>query len=252
MRSNEFKRDVAKTLDPRAEKEGFKALTKRANDVKLAYSILGTREAVGRLMHDYQGFILGLQLNPTMKTKGLDSLGDVLHHAVNTSRLLKAKVPASQKKIKPKNTHTFLLTEIDRTSAEMLAVAFDTLSRVKVVPMTDEEITKAKAKLAKQQANAPKKAGKTDQLKPKAEHKFVKLVAHSLDVDKLKGTVQALLNAAYEFTWAVYNVPVAKVMERQIEKLKPEYPAGFFDPPQKKAAPAKAPKAAQEAAAATH
>jgi hypothetical protein len=215
--TRQFKRDAYKVLDAKAAKEGIKSTIRKARGANLVHSVMGVREAAGRLMVDFNPFILGFQLNDQMRLRARDAVGDLLLHAVNVAKLTKGKVPPAQRKIKPKSTATMLLTEIDRVSAELLSTLFLVQTPEKV-----EEVAK-KVKVKLPDGSAAEKMVKSSKVVPPA-----------LDVAKLANLATHLLSSVYEFTWAVYQRPAVEFMAAKVEQMVPKYPKGFFALPPKK------------------
>lgn len=240
MEAKDFKRNSFKTLNPKAYKEGFRVVLKKRRDLNLATSVLATRSAVGHLMRDLQPFIVpGVQLNDTLRGKAKEALGTVLQHASNTAKLLKVKVPSSNRKIKPKHSPTLLLLECERIASEMLDTVLASVQSGKVVPLNDEEKVQAQKRYEAAQAKAKAKTEATKtEAKAGTGPATTKIVADPVNMEMLATQVAALLATAYEFSWTpAVNAPVAEVMEAHIKRISPQYPAEFFAQPPKKAAP---------------
>jgi len=120
MKTNEFRRVVTKTLEPKTIKTGVRNVLRKAKTVNLMESIIGVRYETGNLMEAMRPYILGFQLTPQVKANAKESMGCILHHAVNAAKLLKVKVPSSQRKVKVQATPTSLLTDLDAASNHLL------------------------------------------------------------------------------------------------------------------------------------
>lgn len=269
METKDFKRNSYKMVNPKVAKEGFKAALKKRRDVALVGEVLATVSATGRLLRGYQEYVVpGIQLKDAHRAHGRALLGELLQHAAAAAKLIKVKVPSANRKIKPKHTPTHLLMEVSRSACEMQDTVLAVVNGVKFVPMTDEETVKAKAAYEKRVAAAKVKfdaAPVTKQVKqknekgevvtvevPKGEFKapatpaYTKPVTDALNVEQLGAQIAHLLASAYEFAWSPAVTPVesgaerviAGIFEERIKALAPSYPAGFFDAPPKKPAPA--------------
>jgi hypothetical protein len=148
-----------------------------------------------------------------MKTQGLVDLGMVLHHATILARLLKVKVPSSARKVKPKNTPTYLLTEMGSATTDVINAVLAAL----------------------QPADVSKKTvvGKNKEGTPTKKEVTV-YTPTDLDTEKVGEALTRLLGSIYEFHWALYQAPVADLMDAHIKRLLPGFPKGFFDAPPKK------------------
>lgn len=229
MKTNEFKRVVNKTLSAKTEKEAFRSILRKQRGVNLLYSALGLSVAVGKLEHSLQGYVLGHQLTPDMKAGSRHAFGGVAHHGVAVAKLVKAKVPSSQRKIKPRNTPTFLLTQISHLSTQVLAQIFATAADARSHKLTPGELAQAKASGVK--------------VRP------TQITVPALNVERIGSDTSELLNALCELSWALYHEPISVVMGSHAEELKSQYPVGYFAPPapktgQKKGFSAKKPQKA--------
>jgi hypothetical protein len=189
--------------------------------------VLELNAAMGILHQGFRPYILGFQLNDDMKNQGAVDLGMVLHHATILARLLKVKVPSSARKVKPKNTPTYLLTEMGSATTDTINAV---LAAIQPASIEKKEV------VGKNKEGTPTK-------------KEVTVITPSdLDTEKVSEPLSRLLSSLYEFHWALYQAPVADLMEAHIKRLVPGFPKGFFDPPAKKASnlPVKA-KAAKPA-----
>lgn len=251
MKTADFKRNSFRMLNQKMVKSGLKDMASDRTTANLTYEVIAVRAAVGHLMRDLQDYIVpGVQLRDAHRAMAKQNLGELLQHAAVVAKILKAKIPASQKKVKPKHTPTHLLIEIDRVANEMLDTLFAALSSTKLVPMTEE--AKAKAKLA-YMARVDKAKAKFDadtspdkgEFNPPKESSY--LVAETQDLNKslLTSQVGNLLALVYEFAYtsAVTDPAVdgsgvvATIMAAHIKKVATMYPPTFFDAPPKKAAP---------------
>lgn len=251
METKDFKRNSVKTMNPKLIKAGLKDIAAIRVEANLTHEVLATRSAVGHLMRDLQDYIVpGVQLRDAHRTAAKENLGEVLQHAVTVAKILKAKVPSAQKKIKPKHTPTHLLIEIDRVANQMLDTVVAVLASAKYVPMTKEEKEKASLAYGARLARAKEKFD-ADTSKDKGEFKapkepaYVVATTEDLNLDMLKTQVEHLIANIYEFayTTAVTDPAVeskgviAEIYEARIKKLTPSFPEHFFDAPPKKPAP---------------
>lgn len=252
METREFKRSSYLTLTPKTTKAGVAGSIRKRKDINVVGEVLALRSASGKLMRDLEPFISpGVQLNDILRGKAKENLGELLQHSVTLAKLLKVKTPASAKKIKAR-TQTLLLMEIDRTCGEIFDTYVSAVRGAKVVPMTEEEKAaalakyneaEAKRKAKWEQAPATTKNAEGQDV-PKGEYKpgkapdFTKIEAAAINEAALKGQLEHLLRLAYEFNWAMFDAPVADTMAARIDRIKGNYPAGFFTPPPKKAPPA--------------
>ncbi len=254
METSDFKRDAYKTLNPKVFKAAQKALLGKSKTVNLASSVMGCGVAASRLLHDFQGYMLGFQMNDVMRSKATDDLGELLQHSTAVAKICRAKVPGAGKKVKSKNTMTWLLTEISRVTGDMLATLNDVAATAKTVPMTPEEKATAEARIAKSAEKAkakppkePKKdaAGNSIPPKPKTAPTFEKVQAGALDEAKLGQQATHLLGTILEFVASAYKdaeghpETLRRFMQHRIDQLTPNYPKGFFDPPPPKPGPVK-------------
>lgn len=231
MNTNEFRRNVHKTLDARPIKEAFKATSRKRRNLQIASEILGVKVAADQVCHTLNGFVLGFQLNEQMRSKAVEPLGEALHHAVALTKLLKVKAPAASRKIKPKSTITMLLTEMGRISGDMLGILYATHTPAQIEILTETRKTKPK------DGTAP----------VEKQVQVQKFTPTALDEKVLAQAVEAFLAVVYEFSWAVYEKPAADLMAAHIKKLEPKFPKDFFAPPPKKPAPAGLKKAQAKA-----
>lgn len=218
MSVGEFRRATMKTLDVKPVKEAVKATLRQRQRLQLETSIIGTKVAVDDLLHVYNGFLLGFQLNDTMKSKGLECVGNILHHSINITRVMKTKAPPSSRKIKSKSTITMLLTEMQRISGDMLALIYSTYKPAKVEVV---EVTRK---------TRPKDGSEPQERKVQVQ----RFTMPEIDLVRMVSMNTALLNSVYEFCWLVYNRPAGDVMASHIRQLAPQFPKGFFDAPKAK------------------
>lgn len=226
MDTKDYKRNVYKILSPKTAKEGFRAITRKRRDVNVATSVLGLSAATNAFLRNVSPFISpGIQMNDALRAGIKADMGPMLQHAVALSKILKAKVPSSHRKIKPKVMPTHQIMEIARLGGEILDTFLAAVNSARVVPLTPEEI---------KALPAPKPVAEGKKAKaPKTE----KFVSDPVNVELLKTQLGAYLAAIYEFSWLVLNAPVADAMDVHIIKLVPSFPKGFFDAPPKKEMP---------------
>lgn len=241
METKDFKRNMYKMLNAKPVKEGMRVTLRKSRSVNLYHSIFGVATESGQLLAAFRPYILGFQINDVVKKNGYAATGALLQHAVAAAKLLKLKVPPSARKIKPKNSPTFLLTEVNRLSTELLVEYFSVhtpLSTLVIPTAAKERVLGA--------AGNPIQTGTNEKGKPVYQTKDItknvtQYTAKEINQEKIGTVITNLLNVLYEFVWAMYHGPVADLMEAHIMAIKGSYPPGFFDAPPKKPAPANLP-----------
>lgn len=123
-----FKRNAFKTLDPKRVKEGVRASLRKKATVNLASSIAFAQEDASKLICELRPYVQGLVgITDEMRNKSRVTMGDLLRHTVNVAKILKVKVPSSQRKMKEIGTISAVLFDVERLSGELYEVYTDTL-----------------------------------------------------------------------------------------------------------------------------
>jgi hypothetical protein len=214
-----------KLLNPAGAKAGIKSMLSRGKSVNILQTVIGVRKAAGDLLTNFRQYTLGFPMNDAERQGGITVLGELFQHAVASAKLLGVKVPPAQRRIKPKNTPTYLLIDIDRLANEMLTAIFAVM-QAKITGTKDV-------------------VGKDKDGKPVTRQVSVYTIPE-LNAEKIGADLSNLLHTAYEFVWAVYEYPAANIFQNRIQTLTSAYPKGFFDAPAKQPGKGPVKKAAKK------
>ncbi|QIN95224.1 hypothetical protein DLP3_061 [Stenotrophomonas phage vB_SmaS_DLP_3] len=103
MKNPLYRKNVTATLKPKQSKLGLRQMLRKQKTLNLGYALVGLSAEIGELVRDLSPFVLGAsQLNADLKAKAREQFGDVLYFTFVAGKMLKAKLPASTKKVKLK------------------------------------------------------------------------------------------------------------------------------------------------------
>lgn len=198
MQANAFKRAAALVANPKDVKANLRLLPRKTPTALLVTSAIGLAVSVSDLELGLGKYVVGFQLNDELKAQARTNLGPVYQHLFALAKVVKAKVPASGKKVKLHGeTTTEGLLKLHALSTALLAV---------VQGLTSGQ-------------------GLTE------KHELEEQV-----VDYLKAKVEELIGELYAFTYTLLGIVPADVLVEQFELLKATYGAELFEPKAKEVA----------------
>jgi len=138
MNSNQFKRNVMRTVSARMAKAGLHNATRKVVGTNVLHAIVGLNTEVGALLQSMQPFLLGNQMKPQWIEDAYTPFGGVSYYVMMLAKSLKLKIPGSGKKVKLVGmTKTEGLLALNNMSVDLLyhamavlqgnAMDFDTL-----------------------------------------------------------------------------------------------------------------------------
>lgn len=116
-----YKRAVMKTLSVKPAKEGMKVMMRKIATLNVAHGIVGLKSETGELLEGLQPYLLGHQLNDTMRHNAMEELGDCAYYMTVLCRTLHVSLPASTKKVALKGmTLSKALLDLDKIATDLL------------------------------------------------------------------------------------------------------------------------------------
>jgi hypothetical protein len=100
MNSNQFKRNVSRTVSARVAKAGLQNATRKIVGTNVLHAIVGLNTEVGALLQSMQPFLLGNQMKPQWIEEAYTPFGGVSYYVMMLAKALKLKVPGAGKKVK--------------------------------------------------------------------------------------------------------------------------------------------------------
>lgn len=116
-----YKKAVFKTLSIKPAKEGLRKVARKTPNTNIAHAIVGLKSETGELLQGLQPYILGVQLNATMRSNAQEELGDIAYYTTVLCRTLHVKMPSATKKVLLKGTTlTKAILELDSIATNLL------------------------------------------------------------------------------------------------------------------------------------
>lgn len=130
MQANTFKRNAYKTLDAKATKTAYRVeLARKTPTAFASRAALQLKSETSRLLAVAQPYILGEQLDDELREALTEALGTVYMQAAILSRVTKAKMIGSGKKIVLKGmTTTEATLELDAIALHLQDLVLDTFN----------------------------------------------------------------------------------------------------------------------------
>lgn len=115
-----YRKAVRLTLaDPKLTKLGLRTMMRKRKNVILSHALAGIGTEIGEVIESMSPFLAGHQLNDEMKNKFADESGDLLYYTHLGATQVGAKMPASTKKIRSKETPQQLLMDLNRIGVQL-------------------------------------------------------------------------------------------------------------------------------------
>jgi hypothetical protein len=223
-----FRRNVAKTLTPKATKVALRTVSKNTQRMLIAQGAVALKGHTGQLLQATGQYLLGLQQSLEMKQRAFVIMGDIGADLTALSRVLKIKVPSTTKKAKLSGTRGAAILQLD-------SLATDILRQTEKGLFTQPQMTTV-TKLV----TMPRKGGAK-------EERQVAVVdgAADLEVEQARQTtMKSFLAGAVDLYWRLcfdmLGTAPEPVLQAKMTRLKQEFPSIDFDA-QKKKAPVQAP-----------
>ncbi|QZI85721.1 hypothetical protein CPT_Summit_065 [Stenotrophomonas phage Summit] len=103
MKNPLYRKNVTATLSVKPAKVGLRQMLRKQKTLNLGHALVGLGGEIGEVVLALTPFVLGAsQLNADLKAKARPEFGDVLYFTFVAGKMLKAKLPASTKKVKLK------------------------------------------------------------------------------------------------------------------------------------------------------
>lgn len=121
MELAQYKRAVLKTLDVKPAKEGIRKIARKSATVNVAHTIVGLKTATGEFLEAMEPYLLGKQLNDSIRKDAAVKLGDVTYYLTALAKIVRVKMPSTRRKTPLKGkTLTKAILELDQTASKLL------------------------------------------------------------------------------------------------------------------------------------
>lgn len=232
-----FRRNVVKSLTPKATKTALRTVSKNTSRMQIAQGAVALKGHTGQLLQTTGQYLLGLQQTQEMKNDSARVLGDIGYDLTLLARVLKVKLPSSTKKSKLVGTRGAAILQLDSLATDLLR----TVERGLFVSPQMTTTTKM--------VSMPQKGG----AKEERTVDIVDLAAEQAAEMERQTEMKSFLSGAIDLFWRLCfdmtgNPPEA-VLQAKLDRLPQEFPSITFDTEvKKKAGPKKGPKAKKVAA----
>ncbi|ATS92321.1 hypothetical protein DLP05_066 [Stenotrophomonas phage vB_SmaS_DLP_5] len=103
MKNPLYRKNVTATLSVKPAKAGLRQMLRKQKTLNLGHALVGLGGEIGEVVLALTPFVTGAsQLTTDLKAKARSEFGDVLYFTFVAGKMLKAKLPASTKKVKLK------------------------------------------------------------------------------------------------------------------------------------------------------
>jgi hypothetical protein len=207
MDASGYRKEVVKLLPTSEAKRGLRVVSGNKRMLNISRSMVGTVSAISLVLTSTDRFILGYQMDDSIRAQFRSALGELLFWSFAGAKELKVKMPATTKKVRPKATMTELLMQLYLQTYRAHGLAHG----MEEVPRTAEEM-KLATDAAKARAHAQ---GKKEFPTPKSTKKVES--QHRKDFLLLvKNRWEAMVPILYELSWSILNEPVATVLDADL------------------------------------
>jgi hypothetical protein len=217
MDASGYRKEVVKLLPTSEAKRGLRVVSGNKRMLNISRSMVGTVSAISLVLTSTDRFILGYQMDDSIRAQFRSALGELLFWSFAGAKELKVKMPATTKKVRPKATMTELLMQLNSIGTDLLKLYLQTYRAhglahgMEEVPRTAEEM-KLATDAAKARAHAQ---GKKEFPTPKSTKKVES--QHRKDFLLLvKNRWEAMVPILYELSWSILNEPVATVLDADL------------------------------------
>jgi hypothetical protein len=216
VNTNEYKRNITKTLPVRSTKAALRHLARNNARSNTLYALINLKTATGKFLADMQPYLLGQAVDEAMKKQAFDSIGDVGQFLVAAAKVVGAKLPSSTKKSRLKDmTRGKAILTLDTYATELLAMENRVFNESLELPLPDV------LKLAPEEQEAILKNAR------KANMEIIAKREEHIH-QEMADILQKMIPLYWSLVYDMFSVSPSEVFKANMEKVAENYPEGFF------------------------